>query len=245
MWMTRKATQKRFQQEGDEYDYISCMQRGSPKLRMSEDEIRVSTTAFVIAGSETTATAIAATMYLLCKNPRVYSALTHSIRSDFPLESDMTMPRLVQHEQLNNVLQEALRLYPPVPDNLFRRTADNASLVMGKVLPPDTSVTMNVWAANTSALNFHRPDEMLPDRWSSSRPKEFEGDDRGVFNPFGVGPKDCLGKGLAWMEMRIVVAYLVWHFQFELTPESEAWMDGQKVFMFWEKPPLRVKVMKR
>lgn len=45
--------------------------------------------------------------------------------------------------------------------------------------------------------------------------------------------------------MRIVVAYLVWHFQFELTPESEAWMDGQKVFMFWEKPPLRVKVMKR
>ncbi|KAM0276087.1 hypothetical protein ACHAQH_007106 [Verticillium albo-atrum] len=245
MWMTHVAAEKRFQQSGDGSDYVSCMWKGSPKFSMSEGEIRTAATAFIIAGSETTATAIAATIFLLCKNPAVYSNLTRSIRSDFALESDMTLARLAQHKLLNSVLQESLRLYPPAPDNLLRRTKDHGSVVMGKVLPPNTRVTMNVWAANISPLNFHRPTEMLPERWATSRPEEFEGDDREVFNPFGVGPKDCLGKGLAWMELRIVVAYLVWHCQFELTPESEDWMDGQKVFMSWEKPPLRVVVRPR
>ena len=116
------------------------------------------------------------------------------IRTDFPVESDLTLLKLQQHEYLNAVLQECLRLYPPAPDNLFRKTSCAGGIVAGEMVPPNTSITINLWAANQSPLNFHRPIEFIPDRWMNGAPSEFEGDDKKAFKPFSVGPRDCLGK---------------------------------------------------
>jgi len=101
--------------------------------------------------------------------------------------------KLEQHEYLNAVLQESLRLYPPAPDMLFRSTMEEAAMVAGKIVPPRTSVTINIWAANRSTSNFHRPTEFLPERWLKDPPVEFREDRRSVLNPFSIGSRNCIG----------------------------------------------------
>jgi cytochrome P450 len=102
---------------------------------------------------------ISGAIYLLLSNQDTFSMLTSAVRADFESTEDMTYTKLEQHEYLNTVLHESLRLYHPAPDMLFRSTMEEAAVVAGKVVPPHTSVTMNLWAANRSASNFHRPTE--------------------------------------------------------------------------------------
>ncbi len=65
----------------------------------------------------------------------------------------------------------------------------------------------------------------------------FYHDKRGVVQPFGVGPRACLGKGLAYSEMRVILARLVWNFDLELCEEAQDW-DQQKSYTLWEKRQL-------
>lgn len=94
------------------------------------------------------------------------------------------------------MLKEALRLYPPAPDMLFRTTTSEPAIIAGQTVPPHTSLTINLWAVHRSPENFHRPAEFVPERWleDDNFPAEFRNDDRAVFHPFSIGPRDCLGK---------------------------------------------------
>lgn len=120
--------------------------------------------------------------------------LTSTIRGEFPSTETFTYSSLQQHEYLNAVIQESLRLYPPAPDSLFRSSMTESVVVAGEVVPPQTCLTMNFWAANRSANNFHRPQEFLPERWLKDAPTEFRDDNKSVLKPFSIGPRDCLGK---------------------------------------------------
>ncbi|RGP79780.1 isotrichodermin c-15 hydroxylase [Fusarium longipes] len=151
---------------------------------------------FIIAGSETTATLLAGSIYLLLKNQNHLKELTSTLRTRFHTSSDMTLSALQEHQYLNAVLKESLRLYPPAPGNLFRRTKREGHVVMGKAIPSDTTLTMNLWAANRSTLNFHLPDSMVPERWIQPRPVEYQDDDRSAMKPFSAGPQDCPGRKL-------------------------------------------------
>ncbi|KAF4878119.1 Cytochrome P450 monooxygenase aclL [Colletotrichum siamense] len=232
-----KAAKRRIELGTERPDFMSYILRQTGEQRMTEPEIEAAAITFIVAGSET--------IYLLCQNRPVIERLTSLVRTDFPNESDLTLVKLQQHEYLNAVLQEGLRLYPPAPDNLFRVTPKTGGYVMGHLLPPKTSLTMNLWAANRSAENFHRPLEFIPERWVKDAPVEFWQDDRNAMRPFSVGPRDCLGKNLAWAEMRMILAYLVWNFDLELQSDSQGWIERQKVFMLWEKPDLNVKISRR
>lgn len=139
------------------------------------------------------ATLLSGAVYLLTSNRRILEGLTAAIRADFETLGDFTYTKLEQHEYLNAVLQESLRLYPPAPDVLFRSTMEEAAVVAGKIVPPHTSVTINLWAANRSASNFHRPAEFLPERWLKHPPAEFKEDCRSVLNPFSIGSRNCIG----------------------------------------------------
>jgi cytochrome P450 len=139
------------------------------------------------------ATLICGAIYLLLSNQDTLSMLTSAVRADFESIEDMTDTKLEQHEYLNAVLQESLRLYPPAPDMLFRSTMEETAVVAGQVVPQHTSVTMNLWAANRSASNFHRPTEFLPQRWLKSPPAAFNADNKSALNPFSIGPRNCIG----------------------------------------------------
>lgn len=64
-------------------------------------------------------------------------------------------------------------------------------------------------------------------------------------DPFSFGIRDCLGKNLAYSELRVAIARLLFRFDYELAPGQEDWMDKSRVLVVWEKGPLKVKLTER
>lgn len=68
-------------------------------------------------------------------------------------------------------------------------------------------------------FNFARPTEFLPERWfreTSSTPSEFANDNLQILHPFSLGARNCIGQNLAWMELRLILARVIWNFDISL-----------------------------
>jgi cytochrome P450 len=103
---------------------------------------------------------------------------------------------------------------------------------------------VNHYSAYHSPSNFSDPDTFIPERWLEPREEKFKDDKRNVLQPFLVGPRNCIGQGLAMAEMRAILTRVLWHFDVELCEESREW-DKQKVYLLWEKGNMWVKLKKR
>ncbi|EKG21958.1 Cytochrome P450 [Macrophomina phaseolina MS6] len=192
--------------------------------------------AFMIAGSETTATAVSGATYFLLKNPDKMRKLTEEVRS-LESEEDLTLDALQHMKYLSACLEEALRMYPPVPIGLARIVTEGGSAVCGEWIPPKTRVSVPQYAAYYSPRNFKDPESFIPERWLPDT--GFDSDRKDALQPFSTGPRNCLGKNLAYHEMRILLAKLLWHFDLELSPKCQNWNE-QKNYALWEKHPLYV-----
>jgi len=106
-------------------------------------------------------------------------------------------------------------------------------------------VSVVAWAASRSARNFKDPLKFDPDRWLNHNGY----DDFNAYQPFSVGPRGCIGRSLANVEMRLVYARFLWNFDISI-PEGGTklgWKwEEQNAFMVWEKIPfwIRLKVAK-
>lgn len=100
------------------------------------------------------------------------------------------------------------------------------------------------WAAYHSSANFSQPELFAPERWLQDPSSIFAFDKRDVFEPFSIGPRNCIGKNLAWLEMRLILARVLWSFDLELQ-DAEWDPDKQDVYVLWQKPALNVKLRAR
>jgi cytochrome P450 len=192
---------------------------------------------FMSAGTETTATLLSGLTYYLLQNPAKMSKLVHEIRSAFQTKEDITIEKLQSLQYLFACLEEGLRMYPPVA----------SATIDGHVVPPNTTVSAANYPTFRNPKNFKRPNEFIPERWMPGN-KEFESDNKSSFQPWSMGPRNCLGKNLAYHEMRVILASLLWHFDLDLCEESKGWPDKQKNYIvLWEKQPLmcRLRPVKR
>lgn len=211
---------------------------------MSVEEIQANSYVIIIGGSETTATLLSGCLFLLLTNPETYSTLVDEVRSSFKSEKDITFNNVSSLKYLLAVLNESLRRYPPIPGAL-PRTIPNTSgaTVSGHHIPVGTGVSVYQWAANHSPANFSDPLLFKPERWLPNN-EQYAADKREACQPFSYGPRNCVGKNLAYMEMRIILARVLWNFEVELRKESEGWLE-QKAFILYEKPPLMVRLTAR
>ena len=102
---------------------------------------------------------------------------------------------------------------------------------------------MSQFAAYRNPKNFHSPDSFIPERWLGEDEKSSK-DNKQVLQPFSLGPRGCLGKNMAYHEIRLILAKMLWHFDLTLCPQSERWAD-QKVYSLWEKQPLMCRLTPR
>lgn len=98
--------------------------------------------------------------------------------------------------------------------------------------------------------NFHLPDSYRPQRFlPQDHPMydaRFANDNMACFHPFSAGPRDCIGKNLAYAEMRLIAARILLRFDVELAPgASEDWLEQQRVFVVWKKDPLMLNLTER
>jgi cytochrome P450 len=103
-----------------------------------------------------------------------------------------------------------------------------------------TGVSIPQYAAFRSASNFYEPESFIPERWLDD--PRFACDRRDVFQPFSCGARSCIGKALGDMEVRLVLANLIYNFDLQLSEETmDDWTD-QLVYLTWQKNPLVVKL---
>ncbi|KAH8736553.1 cytochrome P450 [Ilyonectria robusta] len=216
---------------------------------LSSDEMVVNAFSIAIAGSDGTATALTATTFLLLTHPQVYQQLRDNIRAEFAIEDDIKSTALAGDRipLLDAVLNEAMRLYPPVAVTLPRVVPPWGATIDGLFVPGGTTVGVNHLATYHSEKNFCRAKDFLPERWLEDKqgPNKTQSDVKATFQPFSVGPRSCLGKNLAKAEMRLILARLLWRFDLELEGESEDWMKGQRIYGFWVKPSLMCRLSPR
>lgn len=189
---------------------------GTPRL--STDEVRNETVALLLAGHETTANALAWTLYLLASHGDVLQ----SARDEIAATLGDREPDADDVERLpftTAVFHEALRLYPPIW--IVERRAIEEDEIDGYEIPAGS-------IAYVSPYVLHR----RPDFWDEPDkfdPRRFEGEKRHEsFLPFGAGPHHCIGAHFAMLEARIVLTMLLQRVDFALAPgiavEPEAWI---------------------
>ncbi|KAL4917414.1 cytochrome P450 [Aspergillus aurantiobrunneus] len=213
---------------------------------MSRAEMVSNASAIVLAGSETSATLLSGCIWLLLTNTQYLHELTQRVRAQFSRAADIDPQTVTQIEGLQAVLDESLRLYPPVPMQSNRIVSPQGAQIAGRRVPGGTSVAVQQFVACRSPDNFHRPDEFLPQRWQGEG--EFAKDRREVSQPFSIGPRNCIGRQLAYAEMRLILVHLLWHFDLHLDEtrmRNTDWLAAQGIWILWDKKPLWVVLQPR
>lgn len=176
-------------------------------------------------GSDTTSTTLSALFHYLSHNPRCYSRLCQEIRSTFLQEEDIRSGlQLSRCTYLRACLDETLRMSPAVPGTLWREeisgSADSSKplVIDGHRIPKGVCVGVNTYSILHNEKYFPDPFTFKPERW-------LEGSglgqaDREAFAPFSLGVRGCPGRSLAYLEISLVMARTLWHFDFELAPCS-------------------------
>ncbi|TEA14667.1 Cytochrome P450 monooxygenase alt3 [Colletotrichum sidae] len=227
---------RRLQQSESKKDFMSYIME-NPQADLSNADLIRMASAFIVAGSGTAATALSGIAYFLCSNADKYAKLAHEIRSAFTKEEEITMASTGELRYLKAVIEETLRIYPPSPSALPRFVPGAGEEIDGRWVPGGTAVGVHQLSAGHSPVNWKRADEFIPERWLDSS-LEYRADDRAASQPFSFGPRNCVGKSMAYAELRIVVTKLLWNFNLELVDRSEEWVNKQKVYLIWQKEPL-------
>ncbi|KAI2466962.1 cytochrome P450 [Annulohypoxylon bovei var. microspora] len=228
---------------GDFMDYI--MRSRGQEHQLTDAELTTNSDLLMVAGSETTATLLSGATYWMLKSPHALKKATEEVRKAFQTEDAITFKEVsAKLPYMMACLDEALRLFPPVPLRLARSVPGDLPVRIGGFqIPVKTVVGVHHLAAYHSERNFHKAREFFPERWlpeSITDPTSpFYSDRRDAHRPFSFGPRDCIGRNLAYHEMRLIMARVLWNFDLTLDEKCSNWHE-QKIFGLWEKPPLQV-----
>ncbi|TEY39982.1 hypothetical protein BOTCAL_0444g00040 [Botryotinia calthae] len=257
--LAKEKAYRRLDTPRDKPDFMSyIIKHNDTEKGMTREEIGANASILIIAGSETTASLLNGLTCYLLRFPTALQNLALELRSTFQTQEDITLHALASCKYLNAVLEEGLRMYPPVPSTLPRVVPKGGSIVAGQYVPEGVTVGVGFISAQFSTDNFHLPYEFHPERWLSvedveelkskfpdmklNDPRVFEGDDRKARQPFSNGPANCIGKNLAYAEMRVLLGNVVWGFDLEGGEDSETWLERNKIYVLWKKPELWVKL---
>jgi len=120
-------------------DLWSLVLRQKEEQRLTLDEMHTNSSAFMMAGTETTATLLSGLTYYLLKTPGKMDKLVREIRSNFHSEEDITNVSMQKLEFLQACLDEALRIYPPSVTGFQRRTPPGGAEICGRFVPGNVS----------------------------------------------------------------------------------------------------------
>ncbi|KAI1428001.1 cytochrome P450 [Xylaria sp. FL1777] len=225
----------RLEKGSDEPDIWNLVLSAKEDEKLSLEEMYCHSDVFMLAGTETTGTSMAGLTYYLLTNPDKLALLTQEIRAEFSSESEITMESTAGLKFLNACINEALRLYPPVPVGVPRVVPEPGQTIAGKWVAPETRVSVHHYATYHSPSNFRNPDTFAPERWLGD--PAYQNDRRESVKPFATGPRDCIGQNMAMFEMRLMLALVYFNFDLEICKESREWPE-QKAFVLWDKKPL-------
>ncbi|KAK2051772.1 cytochrome P450 [Colletotrichum caudatum] len=188
----------------------------------------------ILAGSDTTATAIRATLLYIITNPRVTRALRAEIESVKPSWPVIKEKEARGMPYLQAVIKEGLRIFPPVVGQMSKEVPKGGDTFKGVYLPEGTRIGYGAWAI------FHRTDlwgpdahEFRPERWLEAETEELEAETEELKRMegmlelvFGYGNWKCLGRNVAMMELQKVFVELLRRYELVLVNPTEPWKSS-------------------
>ncbi|KAI0396103.1 cytochrome P450 [Xylariaceae sp. FL0594] len=189
---------------------------------LRQSELWAEANFFLTAAGETSKTAICATLFYLSRNPEPYQKLATEIRTSFTSGTAIHSTALNGCRYLRACIDEALRMSPPAPGILWREEApgdhDHEPLVIdGHVIPPGVVFGVSMYCLHHNEEYFPDSFTYNPDRWLQPETQKAKMV-REAFAPFSVGPRACPGKSMAYQETNLVIAKMLWYFDFQVAP---------------------------
>ena len=171
--------------------------------KMSNQQIQDEVITIFLAGHETTAVAMSWLVHCLDENPEVVEKILEEekrvLKGSVP-----TIENLQSLEYTRMVIDETLRLYPPVW--VIGRHSVEADVIGGYDIPKNTNCLIPLYYMHRDPKHWEDPEQFKPERFSKENSK---GRHKFVYFPFGGGPRLCIGNNFALMEMQVIVPMMV------------------------------------
>ena len=213
----QELAERKTQDLSQRQDILSLMMsaRDEAGEAMSDRELRDELMTLMLAGHETTATAIAWSLYWVHRYPEIKAKLRAEIAS---LGQDPEPIALAKLPYLNAVCQETLRIYP-VAMLTFPRVVQQPVELIGYKLEPGQVVMGCIYLLHQREDIYPDHQQFKPERFLKREFSPYE------FFPFGGGKRRCIGEALAQLELKLVLATIIANYDLELTskqPETPA-----------------------
>ncbi|KAL1435717.1 hypothetical protein MTO96_010503 [Rhipicephalus appendiculatus] len=175
-------------------------------------------TIFLLAGIETTASLLSFLLHILARHPEEQHKLVKEIEDVLASEgnSELHFDKFHLLKRVDMVIYEGLRLYPSVPLYVVRRCSVNTN-VCGQFIPAGVNVMVAPWLIHHDPDYWPDPDEFRPDRFVE---ESSESRRKGVYVPFGLGPRVCIGQKLAFLAVKCALVKVLQKFQLTIRIED-------------------------
>jgi cytochrome P450 len=176
--------------------------------RLSEDEIAAEAILQMIAGTDTTAITLAWAIHFLTKHPEYAKKLQEEIDAAIPdIRTNITHDMVRDLPYLNAVLNEALRIHPVASGDAQRVVPPGGAQICGQFIPGGTIIIPQMYVLHRLESHWDEPERFNPERWLENSDRM--DDMKRAFIPFSMGARACLGRNLAWMELRVTLAAIM------------------------------------
>ncbi|CAO2210255.1 unnamed protein product [Urochloa humidicola] len=218
-------------ERGKESDFIDILLSLQEEYNLTRDHIKAQLVVMFQAGTDTSFVALDNVVVELVRNPAVMAKLQAEVRTAVPKGKEMvTEDDLENFTYLKAIIKETLRLRIPAPLLVPHFSMADCD-VEGYTIPSGTRVLINVGALSKDPNYWDNPEEFIPERFmegGSAATMDFRGNDF-PFLPFGSGRRMCPGINFAMPMIELMVANLVYHFNWELPP-GEQGVDMTEAF---------------
>jgi cytochrome P450 len=205
---------RRQEAPGDDLLQILMDVRYSDGEGMSDDLVLSESMQLLVAGHETSSNALSWLLYLLSSRPDCLERLRHEFDSVLG-EAPLSYSDVSKFDFAVQVIQEALRLYPPFW--MVDRMALSDDRVGDLVIPRGSTVVVFIYGAHHSAQFWENPENFDPQRFNKENAK---GHRPFTFLPFGAGPRGCIGGNYATLQILMILSVLVRKYDLHLVPDQ-------------------------
>lgn len=215
--LVQQLIDERRQSEHRYHDFLEAFIEARDKESgegMSDSEIIDEVMTMIIAGHETSANTLNWAWYELSLHPQAEEKLHQEV--DAEVSGDVpSFDEAVKLQYGRQVLEEALRLYPPVW--LYSRTAVNDDQVEGYDIPAGTNLFFSPYYLHRHPDYWDKPDQFMPERFEPEKVKQRH---KFCFIPFSAGPRRCIGDYFSIVEMQIHLGTMAKKFRLIYEPEA-------------------------
>lgn len=247
--MVRHLVEERIASPPTDQDLFSAIPLTPTDKRpipMSVREVTAECSVMLNAGHDTTQTSLTNLVYLLSIHPRIQQKLYNELREQLPGSKLIYSYNDIQKvAYLRACLDESMRIRTPTRFGLPRRTVSTGATIAGHYIAPDVTVSVPLDLIHMNEKLFASAAEFVPERWLTDAVADGRADDpatlrllagvpkeqldvftaqrqnlKDFVQPFSLGPRACIGRNLAYMEMSISMAAMVLGFEWELATEK-------------------------